>query len=275
MSRFACSRFRNGLLKGGSLHRRNFRLNADPRITKKIKQAPDIKTPNAPPPPPPLPPPPPPPTPPVEPEGKILGVRRRFMIPVLISLPLSAIQLTERIDEEVVASVDVPMKTQNGVKNIRRDVKLVTGKSGVPFVVGRDSKGRRYMVDENGILFYDSGISQVGWYAVNVDGEITNIFLEDGEVKAQSIGNINELKDFTIDEFMGMPIRKSKITGFRDYELRALPPNTPLVTSKDGKDLIPPFFVDEGEMTLEEEKFSLNPFRKNGKFKFEPIKDDS
>lgn len=106
------------------------------------------------------------------------------MIPLLISLPLSGLLaarlwcmfvsltfsefvcIAERIEEELVARVEVPMKTRNGVQKVRRDVKLVAGKSGVPFVVGRDRKGRRYMVDANGILFYDSGISQVGWYAV-------------------------------------------------------------------------------------------------------------
>lgn len=74
---------------------------------------------------------------------------------------------------------------------------------------------------------------------MNLDGEITNIFLEDGQVKAQAIGNIDELKEYTIDEFMGMPIQRSKITGFRDKEVRPLPPNMPLVTSKDGKDVSP------------------------------------
>lgn len=74
--------------------------------------------------------------------------------------------LAQMIREEVVASVDVPVNTKNGVKKLRKDVKLVMGKNGMLYVTGTDERGRRYMVDANGTLFYDSGFKKVGWYAV-------------------------------------------------------------------------------------------------------------
>ena len=62
----------------------------------------------------------------------------------------------------------VPRKTRDGkIRNIRKDVKYVMGKNKMLYRVATDERGRMFMVDANGVLFYDSGIKKVGWYAVS------------------------------------------------------------------------------------------------------------
>ena len=152
------------------------------------------------------------------------------------------------IEEEVIASVMVPRKTKNGIKKFRKDIKYVMGKNKMLYRVAQDEKGRTFMVDANGVLFYDSGIKKVGWYAVSPitppsatpialliqvepGGEITNFYADGGKVRYKALGNISNLRVFKINEFMGLEIDPIKIAAFSDEELKPLPPNTPLVKS--------------------------------------------
>lgn len=70
---------------------------------------------------------------------------------------------------ERIARMKKPYKTKSGSEAVKnRDVYMVTSKDGNQFMVGEDSKGRMYMYDAGGNLYYDSGLEEVGWYVVSI-----------------------------------------------------------------------------------------------------------
>ena len=69
-------------------------------------------------------------------------------------------------DVELAASAPIKVRSSGKLKTVKRRLYKVKGKSGVEFIASQDSKGRIYMMDQRGNLFYDSGMSQIGWYMV-------------------------------------------------------------------------------------------------------------
>lgn len=64
--------------------------------------------------------------------------------------------------------MNVPYRTKSGDGAVKKkDVVLITSKDGSQFMAGEDSRGRVFMYDKNGNLYYDSGIREVGWYVVS------------------------------------------------------------------------------------------------------------
>lgn len=171
----------------------------------------------------------------------------------------------------LVASAPTKVRRGDTLKTVRRKVYRVKGKNGADFLASQDSRGRIYMVDPYGNLYYDTGMSQIGWYMVEPGGEMYNLYqTTEGKVEKTHVGNISEIKKFQMNGWQGVDIPTRPIWAF-DEEPTILPPGAPElpyeeVETADGKKkLIPPRMLEEGEINLER-KFTLNPFRKDEGF---------
>ena len=67
---------------------------------------------------------------------------------------------------------------------------------------------------------------------MEANGETTNLYLEKGQVKSKSLGNVSTLKSFKVDGFMGIETPVRKWRAFVDTNVKPLPSNVPLVQSK-------------------------------------------
>lgn len=65
-----------------------------------------------------------------------------------------------------------------------------------------------------------------------------NLYQADGTVKVKSAGNISELKEFQVDEIMGLPIEARRWVAFDDPEVKMLPPNMPVRKSTRDESVI-------------------------------------
>jgi len=173
---------------------------------------------------------------------------------------------------------DVPQMligAEDGFSYIKTD-------GGNKVLIAEDEAGRTFLVDQDGNLYYDSGIEEVGWYIVAAsDGQVTNLFydeLNDGKLSRRVVGNIKDLRQVDAEALAGFKLddldkeefmagtddatEMGTIVGFAGKEGQEgddgdfdsqLPPNAPLSRGRDGA-LKGPAVLEEGELDLKQKK---------------------
>jgi len=72
-------------------------------------------------------------------------------------------------------------------------------KGGEPLAIFKDEKGRIYMIDKYGNLYYDTGSPESGFFIVERNGNMINLRIDqNGELVRAPVGNIADLRSFKI-----------------------------------------------------------------------------
>ncbi|GAB5358605.1 hypothetical protein AAMO2058_000472700 [Amorphochlora amoebiformis] len=81
-------------------------------------------------------------------------------------------------------------------------------KGGEPLAIFKDEYGRIYMVDKYSNLYYDTGEPETGFFIVDREGVIRNVFIDtSGEVQRITVGNVSELQTFRLENVEGIDPR--------------------------------------------------------------------
>lgn len=119
----------------------------------------------------------------------------------------------------------------------------------------QDMRGRVYIIDQAGDLYYDSGNPDIGIYAVDPQGNLFNIYMEDNQRRITPVGNITDMKAFKVSEIAGVKLdREVNVVAMADGRVLPLPPGAGMV-GPDGK-FVPPGEIVEGLTSPPED----NPF---------------
>ncbi|KAK9842037.1 hypothetical protein WJX81_005422 [Elliptochloris bilobata] len=230
---------------------RSRRLAARAAADREVARRPELR--NLPPAPPTFspPPPPPPPPPPVEEAGPN-GPRRA----VLLGLLLGGSSLWWKY-----INSQMPEMYRD-----KAGVHYMVTRGGNKVAVTVDKQGRAYFVDKAGDLYYDSGNQKIGFYVVDTQDQIFNVYLgSDGEPRRVKVGDLRDLGTVRVTDLGGIPVsnlqsasrarRRSAITAFPDPDAGGvvLPPNTPFTQGPDGK-VAPPRMLEEGGVVLQEKR---------------------
>jgi hypothetical protein len=164
------------------------------------------------------------------------------------------------------------------VVTTKEGVTVATTPSGNPVAVYTDDNGNIFLIDPNGNLYYDTGDPQLGFYFVDQQGTMLNIFVDgEGQPQYVPVGNISDLGSVDAAALGGVPIgdlekahekQVKRLWVFPSEDGVALPDNAPAVVAKDGT-VQPPPVLEEGALLLQEQKrwwpFG-NPPEGGGKF---------
>eukprot|EP00466_Bigelowiella_natans_P008678 jgi/Bigna1/91367/estExt_fgenesh1_pg.C_980042 len=78
-------------------------------------------------------------------------------------------------------------------------------KGGEPLAVFKDERGRIYMIDKYGNLYYDTGDPESGFFIVERDGNMINLRIDqNGQVVRAPVGNVADLRSFKISSVSGV-----------------------------------------------------------------------
>ncbi|CAD7704302.1 unnamed protein product, partial [Ostreobium quekettii] len=140
-------------------------------------------------------------------------------------------------EQELVASAPIRVRSGGTTKTVNRRAYRIKGKNGTTYLASQDSKGRMYMVDQAGNLYYDSGLPQIGWYIVDPKGKVYNLYETSGGVESKYVGNISDIKKYDVNGILGMDIPTAPIYAFEDDSISVPPKDIPfeeMITS-DGQ----------------------------------------
>lgn len=114
-----------------------------------------------------------------------------------------------------------------------------------------DETGRVYVIDQAGDLYYDSGDPALGVIALDRQGNLFNLYLDESGSRAITpLGNVSQLTRFKISEIAGIKLDHDvTVVAMADGSSIPLPPGAGMVGA-DGK------FVPPGELL---EGYSLPP----------------
>lgn len=79
-------------------------------------------------------------------------------------------------------------------------IEYLTTKGGNRVAVSTDAQGHVWMVDRAGDLYFDTGDPNVGFFVVDPEGEMVNMWEENGKTQRKMVGNINELANVRTKE---------------------------------------------------------------------------
>lgn len=120
----------------------------------------------------------------------------------------------------------------------------------------QDMRGRMYIIDQAGDLYYDSGNPDIGIYALDPQGNLFNIYMDGPKRRITPVGNIRDMKSFKVSEIAGVKLdREVNVVAMADGQMLPLPPNSGVI-GPDGK-FIAPGEIVEGLTTEDPQD---NPF---------------
>lgn len=143
---------------------------------------------------------------------------------------------------------------------------------GATVLLAEDSSGRPFLVDGAGDLYYDSGDPDVGWYIVDADNNVFNLFFEDGSPRRVRVGTLDALASVDATRLAGLPVASmraagaaagARLTGFVADDGVPLPPNAPVSVAADGRPAGPPV-LEEDVMLLEKKGGLLDGGNRKG-----------
>lgn len=199
-----------------------------------------------------VPPPPPPPPPPGSEMNLKMGISKRMVLGLMFGGGL-------------VWSLALRAGMPQVGYDARTGVALLRTAGGNLVAATRDEAGNIFMYDKNGNIYYDTGAEQ-GIYIVDSSGDMFNTWADTrGEVQRAYVGNIRDLREFSVKEIGGVPVeqlaegieglRDGRMTAFvkkadRRYEPDYLPKNAPAIVSRGGK-FAPPEVLEDSVIELE------------------------
>eukprot|EP00878_Enallax_costatus_P033816 GHUV01037383.1.p1 GENE.GHUV01037383.1~~GHUV01037383.1.p1 ORF type:complete len:193 (+),score=46.46 GHUV01037383.1:525-1103(+) len=104
-----------------------------------------------------------------------------------------------------------------------------------------------YLIDQAGDLYYDSGNTEIGIYALDPQGNLFNIYLDErGQRTITPVGNISDMKRFKVSEIADVKLdRDVSVVAMADGSTIELPPNSGMINRKTGE-FVPPGELIEG-----------------------------